>query len=298
MKIGVIGLGTLGEYYVRDFKKFKTKIVASKNSRLSSTLKKNNLIKKKYNINLYAAKSYKDFFKKKFDTVLICSPSDLHLNHLEKSLKNKKNVIIEKPIISLSKTKTEKYFKIKIKKILSYQKKIFYNLINEYYAKKYLKLFKKKDFKYKKFKMIYHTNGKHKYDDIMDDLLPHLFSILDNLIKYKKISDIKKKIFKDLNIIQFKADNCQCNIEFLQNAKRKKLKFGLDNLLVERETCEINENVKNFLICRSLKKRIKINNPLTENIRKITLNCKKYNMEKEYQKIQNNLTKSCKIYYA
>ncbi len=47
MKIGVIGLGTLGEYYVRDFKKFKTKIVASKNSTLLSTLKKNNLIKKK-----------------------------------------------------------------------------------------------------------------------------------------------------------------------------------------------------------------------------------------------------------
>ena len=144
MKIGVIGLGTLGEYYIRDFKKFKTKIVASKNSTLLSTLKKNNLIKKKYNINLFSAKSYKDFFKRKFDTVLICSPSNLHLDHLEKSLKNKKNVIIEKPIISLSKTKTEQYYKNKIKKILSYQKKIFYNLINEYYAKKYLKLFKKK----------------------------------------------------------------------------------------------------------------------------------------------------------
>ena len=109
MKIGVIGLGTLGEYYVRDFKKFNTKVVVSKNSKLLSTLKKNNLIKKKYNINLIAAKNYKDFFKKKFDTVLICSPSKLHLDHLEKSLKNKKNIIIEKPIISLEKIKTEKY---------------------------------------------------------------------------------------------------------------------------------------------------------------------------------------------
>ena len=146
--------------------------------------------------------------------------------------------------------------------------------------------------------MIYHTNGKHKYHDIMDDLLPHLFSILDNLINYKKISNIKKKIFRDLNIIQFKADDCQCNIKFLQNAKRKKLKFGLDNLLVERETYEINETVTNFLICRSLKKRIKIDNPLTENIKKIALNYKKYNKDKEYQKIRSNLAKSCKIYYA
>ena len=34
MKIGIIGLGTLGEYYTRDFNRFNTKVIVSKNSTL------------------------------------------------------------------------------------------------------------------------------------------------------------------------------------------------------------------------------------------------------------------------
>ena len=234
MKIGIIGLGTLGEYYTRDFNRFNTKVIVSKNSTLKSTINKNNLLKKKYKLNILAAKNYSDFFNKKIDTVLICSPNDSHLYHLQKSINKKKDVIIEKPIISLKKSLSKKYFIDKLNKILSHDKKIYYNLINEYYAKKYLELFINHKFKNKKFDFIYHTDGTHKKEGIMNDLLPHLFSILDNLLDYNKVSNIKKSITLNKNIIQFYADDCFCNIELIQSSK-KKLKFGLDNLIVERE---------------------------------------------------------------
>lgn len=89
MKIGVIGLGTLGEYYVRDFKKFKTKIVASKNSRLSSTLKKNNLIKKKSNsIKVLGNGELKD--KIKIETNLISKSAKDKIEKIGGSIVQKK----------------------------------------------------------------------------------------------------------------------------------------------------------------------------------------------------------------
>jgi hypothetical protein len=297
MKIGIIGLGTLGEYYARDFNIFNTMVIVSKNSTLKSTINKNNLLKKKYQLNIYAAKNYNDFFNKKIDTVLICSPSESHLYHLQKSINKQKNVIIEKPIISLKKNLSKKYFIDKLNKILSHNKKIYYNLINEYYAKKYLKLFTNRKFKNKKFDFIFHTNGNQKKENIMNDLLPHLFSILDNLLDYSTISNIKKIITLNKNIIQFYADDCLCNIEFIQRSK-KKLKFGIDNFIVERKIYEKDGNVETFLECKKINKKIKTNNPLTENIKKIILNENKYDMNSEYKKIINNFKKCCNIYYA
>ena len=87
MKLGIIGLGKLGEFYIRDFKKFKIDLLAVKNSSPNSTIKKTKFINKKYNTNLKSAKNYKDFFKFKFDTTLICSPSSYHLKHIKISLK-------------------------------------------------------------------------------------------------------------------------------------------------------------------------------------------------------------------
>jgi len=296
MKIGIIGLGTLGEYYIRDLNRFNTKVIVSKNSTFKSTVNKNNLLNKKYKLNMCAAKNYNDFFSKKIDTVLICSPSSFHLYHLQKSINKKKDIIIEKPIISLKKNLSKKYFIDKLNKILSHNKKIYYNLINEHYANKYLELFINHKFINKKFNFVYHTNGTQKKEDIMDDLLPHLFSILDIVLSYKKISRIKKNISLNKNIIQFYADDCFCNIELIQSSK-KILKFGLDNLIVEREIYEKNGDIKTFLRCKKINKKIKTNNPLTENIKKIILNAEKYDKISEYKKIKNNFRKCCNIFY-
>ena len=114
--------------------------------------------------------------------------------------------------------------------------------------------FKNKKF-FQKFDFFYHTTG-HTYDQIIDDLVPHLFSILDNLIKYKSIHSIKKKINKNNCKIKFYVDNCFCSIELKQNCK-KTLKFGLDGYLVERKMIEKNK-VLTYLSSNKLNKKIDI----------------------------------------
>ena len=64
MKLGIIGLGKLGEYYLRDFKKFKISLLTIKNSSSSSSVKKTELINKKYKTKLKPAINYEKFFKK------------------------------------------------------------------------------------------------------------------------------------------------------------------------------------------------------------------------------------------
>ena len=298
MKLGIIGLGRLGEYYLRDFNKNKINFLIIKNSSIRSSFKKAELINKKYKTRLKTANNYEEFFKYKFDTTLICSPNEYHLKHVKIALKKNKNIIIEKPIISLKKIKTQKWALKQLDQILSHNKKIFYTLTNEYFAKKYIQLFKNYKFEFKKFDFIFHTNGSHNYENILDDLIPHFFSVFDKIFKYKKITNIKKKILKDKCLINFYADKCYCNIVFVQKSMIKKLKFGFDNYLVERKIIEKKEAVSIYLKSRKINKKIKVQNPLTISIKKIIRSNKNYNKKYEYEKIRNNLTKCCKIFYA
>jgi len=298
MKLAIIGLGKLGEYYLRDFKKFKINLIAIKNSSPHSSVKKAELMNKKYKTKIKPATNYVKFFKFKFDTTLICSPSVYHLKHIKIALKKNKNIVIEKPIISLKKEKSKKWALKQLNQILSYNKKIFYALVNEYFAEKYIQLFKNYKFNFKKFDFIFHTDGTHDYENIIDDLIPHFFSVFDKIYKYKKITKIQKTIYKDKCLINFYADKCYCNIEFIQKSKIKKLKFGFDDYLVERRTLEKNEKVSIYLKSKKINKEIRLHNPLTVNIKKIIKNYKNYNKKYEYKKIKNNLAKCCEIFYA
>ena len=72
----------------------------------------------------------------------------------------------------------------------------------------------------------------------------------------------------------------------------------MDNFIAEREIYKKDGDIETFLECKKINKKIKINNPLTENIKKIILNDKRYDIKAEYKKITNNFKKCCNIYYA
>ena len=297
MKIAILGLGQIGEYYLRDFLKFNCKIKVFKNSKFSSSLKKKKYIREKYNINIDCAKNFKTFFSVKFDTLLICSPNKRHYNHLKYGINKNKKIIIEKPIISLTNYSTIQKAEDRMKKIIESNPKIIYLLINEYYADIYKKIFNIKIMTKKKFIFNFHTQGNCNYKEIMDDLLPHFFSIFNKLHKYKQIKNIKYNINKNNNLIQFKADKCLCQINLKQKSKNKKFEFGFDNSIIRR--LEGNLTKKNKILIQNLSnnKINKIENPLTLYVKKYT-NKNKIDYKEERNKIIKNFYNCCKIYYA
>lgn len=63
-------------------------------------IKKRKDIINKFNADLYTTKEESDFFNRKdLDLIVICSPKETHENYIKASIKNKKHVLVEKPLI-------------------------------------------------------------------------------------------------------------------------------------------------------------------------------------------------------
>lgn len=298
MKVGIIGIGSIGEYYVRDLKKYNVEIVTCINSNYKSTKARCKNINKKYQTNISPAKNISHFFNKKFEIVIILCPNHLHLKYILYSIKKNKSVLVEKPLFDLNKINLSTFNQI-IKKFSKLDKNyIFCNLSNNIYADYYKKIFNKSLSIRKEFIFRYNTMGNHQFNDIYIDILPHFFSIFDNLYKYKKITNINKKIQKDNVFISFFADKCKCKIYLRQSSKYKKLEFGFEQDIVRRAQIIKNNKLQTFLVDKISKKQIFVPNPLSKSLRKfIDLNTKKIKKNQITNNGIENIIKLSKIHY-
>ena len=90
-KVGMIGLGNWGKNIYRNLEKLNVleKIYDSNTENLNNTV--NSKIK-------IADNADEIIFSKDIDSIVIASPADTHKNYIIKSLLNKKNVFVEKPL--------------------------------------------------------------------------------------------------------------------------------------------------------------------------------------------------------
>ena len=90
--IGIISCGSIGERYIKIFKKLKFKVFAWNRSK-----DKANKITKKYNIKVF--NNLNDLLNiENLDYAFICSPNSFHINHAIRCAKKVKNIFIEKPL--------------------------------------------------------------------------------------------------------------------------------------------------------------------------------------------------------
>ena len=114
------------------------------------------------------------YFKPK--VISICSPFEKHSEHLIKCKKYCKNFIIEKPFFWSKSRKKNYNYEYAKKLIKQRQFKLFVNLPMISLANQLLNIEKKE--KILKFKFNYFTSGKHSYENIAIDLLPHAVSFI------------------------------------------------------------------------------------------------------------------------
>ena len=88
----IIGKGSIGQRHAKIFYKLGYNIIFLRSSK--KKVKKNIKIKHK---EIY---SYKDLKKIKIDLFLICNPTSCHIDSVKKIIKNKINILIEKPLVS------------------------------------------------------------------------------------------------------------------------------------------------------------------------------------------------------
>ena len=93
MKIIIVGFGTSGKHYLEMFKKLK---LNNDISILEKNITRNSKTK---NLNIY--KNLNDIIKSKpkFDYAIIATPSHLHFKFADFFIRQKTNVLIEKPMV-------------------------------------------------------------------------------------------------------------------------------------------------------------------------------------------------------
>ena len=221
--IGLIGRGKMG-------KAFQGEIEKSNKFNLVKIFSKRDIRKKKQNI--------RKFFRSNiFDLIIITSPVDSHYQYLNYAMKNKKHIIVEKPLVEnfneLKKlSKLNRNFKQKImihhNDILNFEK---------------FKIFKKSYKDSKKIEMIYGKKDiKNSTKKPYFDWLPHPLALI---VKYFGFP----KKFKILNYSKIKKESGffeELKIEF--SFKRLKIYLMFSNFLKNK--------TKKIFIFKNVKKEI------------------------------------------
>ncbi len=221
--IGLIGRGKMG-------KAFQGEIEKSNKFNLVKIFSKRDMRKKKQNI--------RKFFRSNiFDLIIITSPVDSHYQYLNYAMKNKKHIIVEKPLVEnfneLKKlSKLNRNFKQKIM--------IHHNDILNF--EKY-KIFKKSYKNSKKIEMIYGKKDiKNSTKKPYFDWLPHPLALI---VKYFGFP----KKFKILNYSKIKKGSGlfeELKIEF--SFKKLKIYLMFSNFLRNK--------TKKIFIFKNIKKEI------------------------------------------
>lgn len=289
-KNAIIGPSGIGRVHLRELINFGFQniyLLGKKYKAKRATL----LLEEYKNVNFFNLKSIDNLEKIKPDIINLCSPTKNHYNHIQVVKKFCKYLIIEKPIFWI---KDKNISNLKVARdLLNLRKnRIFINLPMISLANQVKKINKSK--KIKHFNFNYFTKGKHKFDDIPIDLLPHalsfLFTLNSNKLNKLKILEINKKN----NSWQCKIiiNDCYCKFFFKQNPKNKKsilsFKINEDNYL--RKSLVKKKFIVNKLLINK-KKLINIKNPMSEYLNLILKNLNKNKVLKKNNDITLNSIK-------
>ena len=262
MKAALIGTTKIAEIHLRELIENGCKeitIISRDKSKADKLISKFKFFK-----NIKFISSHMKILKiKKFDLIDICSNTNLHLKHLYFIPKFNGAIIVEKPIFSI--TKHKKNFLEILNKIYKKHKKIFVCYPMTYFAKTVHKFLVLK--KINNFRVNYHTSGKHSYNEIGLDLLPHAISITSELFKdfdFNSENIITKKIISEKNKWSSKIiyNDIKILYNFSQNKKRKVSKFSLNlnEKKLVRYTKKINNIFQNYIQFNN--KMVSIDNPM------------------------------------
>jgi hypothetical protein len=271
--IGIIGIRGIGKIYLRELSLLGIKKIYILGKSYKNSLKNKLSLQNESIVEIIPCKSINDLKNKKLDIICICSPTNTHLKYINKFLKTKSKLIIEKPLFDLKNLSDKQISLITRNLFKRYSKKIITNLPLIEYANSLKTKFKINNKEIKKINFKYHTSGKNFYNDIAIDLLPHSLSFLLFFFRIKKDNiNINYKIVTKYGWkSSFTFNKINCIFDFNENINRKHsiLKVSIN----DKNYLRVQKNNKSRLIKNHeyIKSGIlykKINNPMSISIRK------------------------------
>jgi hypothetical protein len=235
----------------------------------------------------------KSILSKKISCVDICASTKHHHIFLNYLKKKKSFIIMEKPIISF--TLFRKNFLYEIDKIFKNHKKIVTCNPMFFFAKSFIKNFKREiPKKIDNLEIYYHTNGSKTFNEIPIDLLTHIIDFIHEILRHKKvkINSIEKKLLKKNKQSWFYFGYLNKKIKLKISLKENKsliqskfyFKINTDKYL--RETKVDKNNFLNFIHFKN--KKIKIKNPMVQFLQLSLKNINNFKFIKKNQLLTRN----------
>jgi hypothetical protein len=261
MKIGVVGIGKIGKFHIREFLNLNCKIVAvlDKNKEYGEKIAQE--LYKKYKIKVKSFSDKGEFFKEDLDVIDIATPAEFHSEYIKEALINKKNVFCEKPFIFDNPDNNYPYAKELIELAKKNKKRIVVNTqwtcIFDYFNLT----------SFKEFEMYMEPGVKG--IDMLKEHLAHMNSILIRIIPNGNAKNIKfNEKNKELMIIEFEYENLNKNLKVkyklrYKDASIREIKFIFDGKELTRK---VDKNYSQKLTY--LNKEIEIEDPFKTSIKK------------------------------
>ena len=285
----LIGPSGIGLAHLREFKKYGIKSIG---------ILRKNFIKNKEHSDLFFEKkkikylrTFQEIKKFKPDIISLCTPHHNHIQHL-KLIKDryKGPIIVEKPFIV---NKNFNYNQHKKLSDLFYKnfKNIYVNLPMIFIVSQLKRYIKQKQIKNIDFN--YNTRGKHQYEEIVIDLLPHALSFVLTCInqELKNFKLSKLTINRKISKIYIKINNVNCYFNFKQNEKSKNsgLSFNINKKKFKRFI--VKKDKIDDVYFQINKKNIKILNPMSKSLNISLKQLNKQINNKKNKSITESITK-------
>lgn len=280
-EVSIIGAGTIGLVHARIFNSLGANIKSICCSTPESAEKAKDYLQKEFGISTNAHSKIGSALNYPLDGVSICSPAELHFNHILYALRKKLPIFCEKPLF-WSDESTLSTVNEKLNIINDFLKPIiFVNTSNTVLFDAIKRKLPRKDY-IKNFKFVFHTNGLNTYKNIAVDLFPHAFSILLRAFGENKIESFKWKISKHNYLCEFKYGRVLVEFDFSENLDAKKmLVLKINDVSFERVQVGSGRDYKVFMVETKTKKTFKSSDPFLVYIRDFIQFC-------NYEKTNSN----------
>lgn len=222
LQVSILGASGIGKVHARTFQKMGSEVCSILSSSELSGQDTAKELKELFNINAKPFIDLKNLLStSKPDAVSICTPMDMHFDHILQCLDVNIPVFCEKPLF-WNKGLTSEEFKEKIKLISDHpNRQVFMNSSSAAYidfVREYLDDLSE----IKKFTFQFHTNGSLRNKDIAIDLLPHGLSMILKLLGENQIKNFNHNESTNSYFCDFIFGKTYIEFDFMESKEIKK----------------------------------------------------------------------------
>jgi hypothetical protein len=265
INLAILGASGIGKFHARIFHKLNVNVHSILGSSVNSVNQTAQDLNASLGLNVNCFSNLNTLLQKfPPDAISICTPNVLHYEQIIKVLNKNIPIFCEKPLF-WDEADDYKSFKKKLKVISDHPNRaIFVNTSSACYLRAIVKYLPPNK-EINSFSFTFRTNGKHTFQGIAEDLLPHGLSMLIELLGCHEITSLNQNFCETTYECNFIYSGCKVNFIFQEGRYiKKEFKFSINSDKYVRIQNKSLSDYRVHLDCINQHKRLLLNDPFED----------------------------------